>query len=83
VTILCGLVSLVLQSSLLFAIRRITGAATILAEVLATNQGPTKLDCGHMDYSVIANGLRGKSRLKSLKLFISRNVAADCNQETI
>jgi hypothetical protein len=48
---------------------QITGDAAVLTEVLARNQGPTKLDCCYMDYSVIANGLRGNSRLKSLKPF--------------
>jgi hypothetical protein len=43
-----------------------TGDASVLAEVLASNHGPTKLDCCYMDYSVIANGLRQNSRLKSL-----------------
>jgi hypothetical protein len=41
-----------------------------LAEVLGRNQGPSKLyDC-EIDYSVLANGLRGNSRLKSLSLRI-------------
>jgi hypothetical protein len=48
---------------------RITGAAAVtLAQVLGRNQGPTKLvDC-KIDNSVLANGLRGNSRLKSLTL---------------
>jgi hypothetical protein len=62
---------------------RITGAATVLAEVLASNQGPTKLHRCYMDYSVFANGLRGNSRLKSLTLKITHNVAADGNQEVL
>jgi hypothetical protein len=46
---------------------RIAGAeASALAEVLGRNQGPTKLDCCYIDNSVLANGLRGNSRLKSL-----------------
>jgi hypothetical protein len=46
---------------------RIEGAAaTVLADVLGGNQGPTELDFCCMDYFVIANGLRGNSRLKSL-----------------
>jgi hypothetical protein len=62
---------------------QITGDAEVLAEVLASNQGPTKLDCCYMDYSVFANGLRGNSRLKSLKRFITHNHAADFNQEVL
>jgi hypothetical protein len=42
------------------------GASTLI-EVLGRNQGPTKLDLCEIDNSVIANGLRGNSRLKSLK----------------
>jgi hypothetical protein len=45
---------------------RIFGAAAeALAEVLGSNQGPTKLLHCHIDYSVLANGFRGNSRLKS------------------
>jgi hypothetical protein len=48
---------------------RIAGAASeALAEVLGRNQGPTKLDHCETDNSVLANGLRGNSRLKSLTL---------------
>jgi hypothetical protein len=47
---------------------RIAGAAAeALAEVLGRNQGPTTLDSCYIDYSVLANGLRGNSRLKSLQ----------------
>jgi hypothetical protein len=61
---------------------QIRGAAAVLAEVLGSNQGPTKLDCCYMDYSVFATGLRGNSRLKSLKPFITdRSVV--CNQEVL
>jgi hypothetical protein len=46
---------------------RIEGvAAEALAEVLCSNQGPTTLADCNVDYSVIANGLHGNSRLKSL-----------------
>jgi hypothetical protein len=38
-----------------------------LAESLGRNQGPTKLDRCIIDYSVLADGLRGNSRLKSLR----------------
>jgi hypothetical protein len=37
---------------------------SVLAEVLGRNQGPTKLDSCEIDKFVLANGLRGNSRLK-------------------
>jgi hypothetical protein len=45
----------------------IVGAGTrALMEVLGRNEGPSKLDdCCNTDYSVLADGLRGNSRLKS------------------
>jgi hypothetical protein len=47
---------------------KLTSAGTsALAEVLRNNKGPTKLDCGEIDYAVLANGLRGNSRLKSIR----------------
>jgi hypothetical protein len=47
---------------------KITSAgASALAEVLGRNQGPTKLDYCGIDNSALAGGLRGNSRLKSLK----------------
>jgi hypothetical protein len=53
---------------------RITGAAAVaLAQVLGRNQGPTKLELCDIDNIVLANGLRGNSRLKSLRLNFSRN----------
>jgi hypothetical protein len=52
--------------------------ASALAEVLGRNQGPTKLDHCDIDYSVVAVGLRGNSRLKSLRNphFRNRDAAA-------
>jgi hypothetical protein len=44
-----------------------SAGASALAEVLGRNQGPTSLTCCKMDYSVLANGLRGNSRLKILR----------------
>jgi hypothetical protein len=38
-----------------------------LAEVLGRNQGPTRLDYCEINYSVVANGLRGNSSLKFFK----------------
>mgnify|MGYP000173012148 CR=1 FL=1 len=50
----------------------LTSAGTsALAEVLERNQGPTSLTSCEMDYSVLADGLRGNSRLKSLTLHFS------------
>jgi hypothetical protein len=41
--------------------------ATALVEVLGRNQGPTKLDHCDFDNFVLADGLRGNSRLKSFR----------------
>jgi hypothetical protein len=50
---------------------KLTSAGTsALVEVLGRNQGPTKLVYCDIDYSVLADGLRGNSRLTSL--YISR-----------
>jgi hypothetical protein len=62
---------------------RITRAGTsALAEVLRSNQGPTKLDSCYIDNSVLATGLRGNSRLKSFRPQRSNNRDAD-NQELL
>jgi hypothetical protein len=45
-----------------------------LAEVLGRNQGPTKIDSCYIDNFVLANGLRGNSRLQSLSPRLSHNV---------
>jgi hypothetical protein len=50
-----------------------SAGASALAEVLGRNQGPTKLDFCFMDNSILANGLRGNSRLKSLVPSISND----------
>ena len=44
-----------------------------LAEALGCNQGPTRLDGCDIDYSVLASGLRGNSRLKLFRALISNN----------
>ena len=44
-----------------------------LAEILGRNQGPTELDLCDIDSFVLADGLRGNSRLKSLR----QNFSAD------
>jgi hypothetical protein len=56
----------------------ITGAAaTVLAQVLGQNKGLTKLDCCTIDNSILADGLRGNSHLKSLILRLSNNLEVD------
>jgi hypothetical protein len=60
-----------------------TSAGTsALIEALGRNQGPTKLERCYFDNSVLANGLTGNSRLKSLRLRFcnSRDVG---NQEVL
>jgi hypothetical protein len=57
---------------------KITRAGTsALAEVLRSNQGPTKLDSCYIDNSVLANGLRGNKRLTSFTPQRSNNRDAD------
>jgi hypothetical protein len=54
---------------------KITSAgASALAEVVGRNQGPTKLYSCYIDNVVLADGLRGNSRLKDLIPHISSNV---------
>jgi hypothetical protein len=50
-----------------------TAGTNALAEVLGRNQGPTGLDSCTFDYSILAEGMRGNSRLKSLSLSLSIN----------
>jgi hypothetical protein len=52
-----------------------SAGASSLAEVLGHNQGPTRLDRCYIDNIVLANGLRGNSRLKSLRVLISNDPA--------
>jgi hypothetical protein len=51
-----------------------SAGASALAEVLGRNQGPTKLDWCEIDILVLADGLRGNSRLKSLRPRFSGNL---------
>jgi hypothetical protein len=44
-----------------------------LAEGLGRNQGPTRIDVCHVDDSVLADGLRGNSRLKVFRAFIANS----------
>jgi hypothetical protein len=62
---------------------RITGDTAVLAAVLESNKGPTKLDRCYMDSSVFATGLRGNSRLKSLRHVINRRGHDDGQQEVL
>jgi hypothetical protein len=62
-----------LEIELLYCVIPDAGS-TALAEVLGRNQGPTMLDYCEIDNFVLANGLRGNSRLKSLRPRISRNL---------
>jgi hypothetical protein len=51
-----------------------SAGASALAEVLGRDEGPTKLDRCRIDSVVLANGLRGNSRLKNLKLCFPGNL---------
>jgi hypothetical protein len=54
---------------------RLTSAgASALAEVLGRNQGPSKIDQCYFDHVVLADGLRGNSRLKSWRPRFSSDV---------
>jgi hypothetical protein len=53
---------------------KLTSAGTsALVEVLGHNQGPTVLERCDIDYSILADGLRGNSRLKRLRTGFSSN----------
>jgi hypothetical protein len=56
--------------------------ARALAEVLGRNQGPTKLDNCEIDNLVLANGLRGNSRMKSFMPRLSNRLGVK-NQELL
>jgi hypothetical protein len=51
-----------------------TAGANALAEVLGRNKGPTKIEFCGIDNFILANGLRGNSRLKSWRPRLSNNV---------
>jgi hypothetical protein len=61
---------------------QLTSAGTsALAEVLGRNQGPTSLTWCYIDYSFVADGLRGNSRLKILALrFLSISIEEEERQ---
>jgi hypothetical protein len=55
--------------------RIIGAAATVLAaKVMGRNEGPTKLVRCEIDGLVLADGLRGNNRLKSLAFSLSRDI---------
>jgi hypothetical protein len=54
---------------------QIAGAAdAVLAEVLGRNQGPTKLDGCGIDNLLLAEGLRGNSRLEKFRTRLSSDL---------
>jgi hypothetical protein len=57
-----------------------SAGASALVEVLGRNQGPTKLEYCDIDNVVLVDGLRGNSRLKSLKLRPYNNLAVGNRQ---
>jgi hypothetical protein len=62
---------------------KLTSAGTsALAEALGRNQGPTKLDDCYVDNIVLADGLRGNSRLKSFRSCLSHYLEV-VNQEVL
>jgi hypothetical protein len=58
----------------LFGCTLTSAGAITLGEVLGRNKGPTKLARCDIDYSILANGLRGNSRLKKLRTNYSSNL---------
>jgi hypothetical protein len=58
----------------LFFCRITSAGASALAEGLGRNQGLTKLACCELDNSVLANGLRGNSRIVYWRPLFSRNL---------
>jgi hypothetical protein len=68
---------------------RATGAAgAVLAQVLGRNQGPTTLEnwCGNRNIDnliVVADGLRGNTRLKSWRAGISKNSDVDTHDKCV
>jgi hypothetical protein len=63
---------------------RIKGAsAEALAEVLKRNQGPTEIRYCDFDNFVLADGLRGNSRLKKLETLCFTHTSEDRNREVL
>jgi hypothetical protein len=54
-----------------------------LADVLERNQGPTELDSCQIDCSVVANGLRGNSRLKSFTQDFSSDIVTSAGNRGV
>jgi hypothetical protein len=73
----CGVLGVYSKPGLEIVLHRckLTSAgASALAEVLGRNQGPTKLDRCDIDNSILADGLRGNSCLKSFFPCLSTNL---------
>jgi hypothetical protein len=60
-----------------------SAGSSALAEVLGRNQGPTKLHCCNIDCSVLADGLRENSRLKSFSPLINSSDRDVGNREVL
>jgi hypothetical protein len=60
-----------------------SAGASTLAEVLARNQGPTKLYSCEIDNAVLANGLRGNSSLKVFGAFRASNSPEHSNRDLL
>jgi hypothetical protein len=54
-----------------------------LVDVLGRNKGPTKLEDCFIDHSVLADGLRGNNRLKSLRPRISSDLEAGSRESFV
>jgi hypothetical protein len=61
---------------LLYLCTATNAGTSALAEILGKNQGPTTIECCELDSSILANGLRGNSCLKSLSPSTSMRVAS-------
>jgi hypothetical protein len=71
-----------LEIKLLFC--RILGAsAEALAEVLQRNQGPTELEYCDIDNFILADGLRGNSRLQNLRVLCISSTDEVGNEEVL
>jgi hypothetical protein len=66
----------------LFRCNFTSAGTSALVEVLGRDQGPTKLDRCGFDNFVLANGLRGSSRLESFRPCLSDNIGV-ANQELL
>jgi hypothetical protein len=60
-----------------------SAGTSAFAEVLERNQGPTELDYCEIDYSFLADGLRGNSRLKRLRPNTAIRLREDDNRQVL